>query len=148
LIAVLPSRLRSRIFAIVAVLGLAACSDNLTSATTSSTTPVPASIKLTLVSPIPSLGSSGTFTLAVTAYSASGATITGGISPDITLVSSDGKDLILGASAITVGTSNLLVAYDGAALPGNTTITASAGTVTTSYTVVSGATPAAAAVKI
>jgi hypothetical protein len=152
LIALLPPRLTSRILAILAALGLAACSDNVAGSVTPGVSPTPfalgtaatataATLKLTQVTPIPSLGTTGSFTLAVSAFTSSGAAITGSVNPVITLSTSDSSDLTLSQTTVSTGTANVVVTYDGKALPSGTTISASAGTVTTNLTIVSGATP-------
>jgi adhesin/invasin len=77
----------------------------------------------------------------LSAFTSSGTAITGAVSPVITLSTSDSTDLTLNQTSVSTGASNVVVTYDGKALPSGTTISATSGTVTTSITIVSGATP-------
>ncbi len=136
--AILPSRLRSRIVVIVAILGLAACSDNVAGTVSPSVSPTPvssaapaspASLALTQLT-VPSVGSTGSFTLALSAKSSSGSAISGAINPPILLSTTDSADLTLLQTSVSSLPANILVDFDGKALPTGTSISASAGTIT------------------
>lgn len=107
--------------------------------TTSTTSTTVASLSIAPNGALPQSGTAGSFTLTVAGYSSTGALVTGTYANPIVLTSNDTADLtfsVNGGAASTTATVSasgaiVVVNYDGATVPGSTTINASASGVPT-----------------
>lgn len=107
-------------------------------------TAVVSSLSIVANGAVPIIGSSGAFTLTVSAYDASGQVITGTYPVPLTVSTNDSKDLSISVSggspsaSVTVTSSSQIVVanYDGAVVPGGTVFSvaaAGAPTATTAF---------------